>query len=104
MAVKAHPSQRRRKRPRGPDPAVLEAMRNYVPKRTNIHVIPQSGRWVVRREGARRASRIVASKADAVSLAEALARRDRKGELIIHRRDASVEERRPIGSEVQAAP
>lgn len=104
MTAKGSQSQRRSNRPRGPDPVVLEAMRNWVPNRSHIHVVPQSGRWVVRREGARRATRIVASKADAVSIAEALARRDRTGVLIIHRRDATVEERRPFGSEAQPAP
>jgi hypothetical protein len=79
-------------------------MRNYVPNRSHIHLIPERGRWVILREGARRASKIVASKAAAVSAAEALARRDRSGELIIHRRDGSLEESRPFGTEAQRAP
>jgi uncharacterized protein DUF2188 len=56
-----------------------------------IHVIPDRNRWVVRREWAKRATRILSDREQAIALARSLARED-EGEVIVHRRDGTMQE------------
>jgi uncharacterized protein DUF2188 len=57
-----------------------------------VHVIPDGHRWVVKRERARRATRILSSLGDAIELARSLAR-ELNGEVIVHREDGTMQER-----------
>jgi formylglycine-generating enzyme required for sulfatase activity len=57
-----------------------------------IHVIPDRNRWVVRRERAKRATRILPDREQAIALARALAREADGGEVIVHRRDGTMQE------------
>ncbi|HEX4961983.1 MAG TPA: DUF2188 domain-containing protein [Thermoanaerobaculia bacterium] len=56
-----------------------------------VHVIPDRNRWVVRRERAKRATRILSDREQAIDLARALARQT-NGEVIVHRKDGSMQE------------
>lgn len=51
--------------------------------RNRVHVIPSAGRWIVKREGAQRASNVFKVKKDAVQRAASLAK-GIKGEIIVH--------------------
>lgn len=58
------------------------------------HVLPDTeGGWKVVKEGAKRATRIFSTKREAVRRAREISRRS-KGNLIIHRRDGSIQEGR----------
>ena len=53
------------------------------------HVFPSSGRWAVRRTGAQRASRVFATRSDAIRHARMIARKEH-AELYIHKKDGTV--------------
>lgn len=57
-------------------------------------VLPKTGGWAVKRQGASRATRIFANKAEAVAFARALVRNRPSSELIIYRKDGSIAERK----------
>lgn len=56
-----------------------------------VHVIPERDRWVVKRERARRALRVLSEKSEAIELARSLARR-LNGEVMVHRKDARLQD------------
>jgi hypothetical protein len=56
-----------------------------------VHVIPERNRWVVKREQAQRALRVLSKKSEAIELARSLARR-LNGEVMIHREDARIQD------------
>jgi hypothetical protein len=56
------------------------------------HVIPTMGRWKVLRARARRATRVLPSRSEAVTLARSLAQ-SVGGEVFIHREDGTMQER-----------
>jgi len=56
-----------------------------------IHVIPDRNRWVVRRERAKRAARILSDREQAIALARSLAQ-EGNGEVIVHRKDGTMQE------------
>jgi hypothetical protein len=56
------------------------------------HVFPAMGRWKVLRARARRATRVLPSRSEAVTLARSLAQ-SVGGEVIIHREDGTMQER-----------
>jgi len=56
-----------------------------------IHVIPDRNQWVVRRERAKRATRVLSDRNEAIGLARSLAR-EADGEVIVHRRDGTMQE------------
>lgn len=60
-------------------------------RRRVIHVIPDGNRWVVKRELARRATRVLSSRGEAVDLARSLAT-ESSGEVVVHRRDGTMQE------------
>src|SRR5262245_34232214 len=59
------------------------------------HVTPEAGNWVVKRGGARRATRIFSDQAEAVDLARFLAKRA-EGEVVVHRKDGRTQEREVV--------
>ena len=60
--------------------------------RTKFHVMPTRGqRWAVVREGAKRASVLVPSKAEAVERARMLAEKIDKAQVIVHGTDGRVQ-------------
>ena len=56
-----------------------------------VHVIPEGTKWVVKRERAQRALRVLSEKLEAIELARSLARR-LNGEVMVHREDARVQD------------
>ena len=75
-----------------PREVVLEKLRHVAAEKNRIHVIPDNGRWSVKREGLSRASRVLGDKSEAIELARSLARGDSM-EVIVHGRDGSVQKR-----------
>jgi hypothetical protein len=65
---------------------VSDALSEVLSGGQRIHVIPSAGRWVVRREGAQRASKAFQSKEDAVERAATWAQRIEGGEVLVHDR------------------
>lgn len=60
-------------------------------RRKVIHVISDRGRWVVLRERAKRATRVLADREKAIDLARSLAR-EADGEVMVHRKDGTLQE------------
>lgn len=67
-------------------------------KSSNLHVVPHSDGWAVRREGADRVSRTHTTQTDATNWARDVARRE-EGEVIIHRPDGTIRDRDSYGSD-----
>lgn len=66
----------------------------------SIHVIPSSGRWVVRREGEGRATRTFNSQSDAVSFAINQAKgTSGRDEVVVHGRDGRIRSRDSYGDD-----
>src|ERR1041384_4875425 len=61
-------------------------------KRNNIHVVPRTGGWAVRKESNVRASSVHETKREAIEAARKLAQRE-SGELIIHQSDGRISNR-----------
>jgi hypothetical protein len=55
----------------------------------NQHVIPQNGKWIVKGEGNRRATRLAISRQTALEIARTIARRQGT-DVVIHGRDGRV--------------
>ena len=64
----------------------------------NIHVVPRDGTWAVRREHAQRDSSHHDTKSDAMDSGRGTARRDGV-ELVIHRRDGTIEDKDSYGND-----
>jgi len=62
------------------------------------HVVPQGGKWRVRRAGATRASGIYETQEEAVRIARDLARKN-KTDLYIHGWDGLIREREVYGAD-----
>lgn len=63
-----------------------------------LHVVPDAGRWSVRRSGSARASRIYRTQKEAIDDARSRARAEH-GELYIHGRDGRIRERDSYGND-----
>lgn len=61
-------------------------------KRKNVHVVPRSDGWVIRKEGNSRATSVHKTQRDAVEAARELARAQ-STELVIHGRDGRIRNR-----------
>lgn len=68
---------------------ILQEFRKVMATRNRIHVFPWEGTWSVKRAGTSRASRVVKSKAEAIEIARAQARRAAM-EVIVHDRNGDV--------------
>jgi hypothetical protein len=58
-------------------------------KKIRVHVIKRESEWAVKKEGAQKASKIYATKAEAVKNAQKLKRKGH--DIVIHRPDGSIE-------------
>jgi hypothetical protein len=56
-----------------------------------IHVISDRARWAVLRERAKRATRVLADREEAITLARSMAH-EAGGEVIVHRKDGTIQE------------
>lgn len=66
--------------------------------RRNVHVVPRDTGWAVVREGAKRASEVTGTQADAVAAARSLAQAG-KGELLIHGENGRIRARDSFGND-----
>jgi hypothetical protein len=64
----------------------------------HIHVVARNEGWVVRKEGATRASSVHSTQRDAVDAARKIARHE-NGELVIHGRDGRIRDRDSYGND-----
>src|SRR3954462_4256217 len=71
--------------------AKVSEVMSRVASKNRWYVIPYHDRWVVLREQGRRATRILATRAEAVELARDLARQV-GGEVVINRKDGRMQE------------
>lgn len=62
------------------------------------HVVPNAGKWSVKRAGAVKASSTHATQAEAISAAVKIAR-NQKTELYVHGRDGRIRERNSYGND-----
>jgi hypothetical protein len=80
-------------------------MRNdvYVSERNmeRMHVVSDQGRWAVFREGSQRAYKICDNKTEAIEIAKVLVRRKSLGDIVVHKKDGSVEIR--IKSDIEGS-
>ena len=58
--------------------------------KSRVHVIPQQGKWVVRKEGAKRAVAVVSDKVAAVSRAKELVKSGGTTVAIVHKKDGTI--------------
>ena len=58
---------------------------------TVYHVVPNEGRWAVKREGADRASRVADDQNEAVEVAEQLARNQAPARVVVHGADGLIQ-------------
>jgi len=60
-------------------------------KRQVFHVVPAKGGWNVNRAGADRPEKTFDNKKDAVGFGREIAKSQRPGQLIIHKKDGTIE-------------
>ncbi|HKJ69260.1 MAG TPA: DUF2188 domain-containing protein [bacterium] len=60
-----------------------------------IHVISKEGRWAVKKEGRSRAYRVLDTKKEAIKTACSITKRKPKWEIVVHKKDGTVEARLP---------
>jgi len=76
-----------------------------MPRREKIHVVPhERGDWAVKREGADRASSIHNQKEDAVERAKELAKDAPLGQIIIHKKDGTIQTEHTYGKDPEKYP
>ena len=55
----------------------------------NLHVVPNDGRWAVKTSGSKRASRVVATREEAIEVARRIAR-NQGADVVIHGRNGEL--------------
>lgn len=66
--------------------------------RKGQHVLPQDGRWSVRKAGSARSTSVHATQAEAIAAATQIAK-NQKTELYIHGRDGRIREKNSFGAD-----
>ena len=64
----------------------------------NQHVVPHSGKWAVRSDGSKRASKVVRTQAEAIEVARRIAR-NQGSDVVIHGRDGKIKDRDSYGND-----
>lgn len=67
-------------------------------KKKNVHVVPHSDGWAVKKEGSQRASKILKTKAPALEQGRKIAKQD-KVELVIHNKDGKISDKDSYGND-----
>lgn len=74
-------------------------------KRTKEHVTPRpAGNWAVKKEGAKRADSVHEQKVDAVERAKELAKNAPLGQVIIHKKDGTIQTEYTYGKDPEKYP
>jgi hypothetical protein len=68
-------------------------------KRQTFHVTPTKAGWNVKREGAQRSAKTFDTKQDAVDFGRETAKNQPLGQLIIHKKDGTIQEERTYGKD-----
>ena len=71
--------------------AIIEKMNSTTAKGARIHIISQKSKWAVRVEGSQKAYRVCSSKEGAVKTAKHLVKNGFSKEIVIHKKDGSIE-------------
>ncbi len=71
--------------------AIAKRMNSTTAEKARIHVISQQSKWAVIVEGSQRAYRVCPTKEGAVKSAKHLVENGLKKEIVIHKKDGSVE-------------
>jgi len=66
--------------------------------KATYHVTPSEKGWIVKKEGAQRASSVHTTKAEAVKISRALARTKPNGTLVIHGKDGTIQSKDTYGN------
>lgn len=75
----------------GAKKAIIKKMNSTSAKGARIHVISQESKWAVRVEGSQKAYRVCMTKDGAVKTAKHLVRNGLTNEIVIHKKDGSIE-------------
>jgi hypothetical protein len=71
--------------------AIIKKMNSTTAKGKRIHIISQKSKWAVRVEGSQKAYRVCSSKEGAVKTAKHLVKNGFSKEIVIHKKDGSIE-------------
>jgi len=64
----------------------------------NVHIVPDSGQWAIKREDSKKASELFKEQEKAINRGRVIAKQD-KVELFIHGRDGQIKERDSYGND-----
>lgn len=64
----------------------------------NQHVVPHSGKWAVKGDGSKRASRVVSTQREAIDVARRIAR-NQGTDVVIHGQDGRIRDKDSYGSD-----
>ena len=64
----------------------------------NQHVVPQSGKWAVKGDGSKRASKVVSTQKEAIDVARQIAR-NQGSDVVIHGRDGKIRDKDSYGND-----
>jgi uncharacterized protein YdaT len=64
----------------------------------NQHVVPQSGKWAVKGDGRKRASKVVSTQREAIDVARRIAR-NQGADVVIHSRDGKIRDKDSYGND-----
>lgn len=64
----------------------------------NQHVVPRDGQWAVKGAGNTKATRVVETQKEAITIAKQIAR-NQESELIIHRPNGQIREKNSYGND-----
>jgi uncharacterized protein YdaT len=64
----------------------------------NQHVVPRSGKWAVKADGSKRASKIVSTQKEAIDLARRIAR-NQGADVVIHGYDGRIRDKDSYGND-----
>ena len=74
-------------------------------KREKIHIVPrENGDWAVKREGAGKASSVHNEKQEAIERGKELAKDAPLGQIIIHKRDGTIQTEHTYGEDPEKYP
>ena len=70
--------------------SISKKLRDTHSEPPRIHVIPQRGGWAVKKEGAKRAAAVVASKSTAIDKAKSIGSLGSGRDVVVHKEDGTI--------------
>lgn len=74
-----------------PAPSEVSPPKKRKPRRMTFHVVPGDDGWVVKKAGAKAALETYRLKKDAIEAGKQLAKQPKKGQLVIHKKDGTIQ-------------